>query len=387
MNAWIEKGKEVMMPTYAPAPIVIDQASGCMVTDVEGNEYLDFVAGIAVNSLGGSHPKLVEALQDQVAKCLHVSNLYWTAPSIEAAEKLVKASGLDQAFFCNSGAEAVEGAIKLARKIGSDDRYEIIAMKQSFHGRTFAAMSATGQFKYQKGFAPMVPGIVHVPFMDVDAVKEATNEKTVAVLFEVIQGEGGIHPVTKEYYQAIRDWCKAKGLMMIIDEVQTGNGRTGSYFAYQQFGERPDILATAKGLGGGVPIGAVLATKEAASHFKPGDHATTFGGNSLATRAVETVLTVMEEENILENVQAMGQYLKEKLLNLKTDHLVEVRGMGLMLGAEFDIPVAPICQGCQDKGLLLVGAGEKVMRFVPPLVVGKKEIDDMIAILQEVMDA
>lgn len=387
MKNWIEVGNEVMMPTYAPAPIVIDQANGCMVTDTEGNEYLDFVAGIAVNSLGGSHPKLVAALQDQVAKLLHVSNLYWTAPAVEAAELLAKASGMDQVFFCNSGAEAVEGAIKLARKSGGEDRYEIIAMNQSFHGRTFGAMSATGQPKYQKGFSPLVPGIVHVPFMDVEAVKAATNDKTVAVLFEVIQGEGGIHPVTKEYYQAIQDWCKAKGLLMIIDEVQTGNGRSGSYFAYQQFGERPDIVATAKGLGGGLPIGAVLATKEAAANFKPGDHATTFGGNPLVTRAAATVLNVMEEENILENVQVMGQYLKDQLLNLKTDHLLEVRGMGLMLGAELDIPVAPICKACAEKGLLLVGAGANVIRFVPPLVVTKQDIDAMIAILQEVMDA
>ena len=387
MKNWIEIGKEVMMPTYAPAPIVIEQAKGCRVTDIEGKEYLDFVAGIAVNSLGGAHPKLVAALQDQVSKLLHVSNLYWTAPSVKAAELLAKASGMDQVFFCNSGAEAVEGAIKLARKIGGDEKYEIIAMNQSFHGRTFGAMSATGQPKYQKGYAPLLPGIVHVPFMDVEAVKAATNEKTIAVLFEVIQGEGGIYPVTPEYYQAIQSWCKAKGILMIIDEVQTGNGRTGSYFAYQQFGGRPDLVATAKGLGGGLPIGAVMATKEAASHFKPGDHATTFGGNPMVTRAAATVLTVIEEENILENVQKMGAYLKEQLLNLKTDHLLEVRGMGLMLGAELDIPAGPICKACADKGLLLVGAGANVIRFVPPLVVTKADIDLMIAILQEVMDA
>ncbi|BES65611.1 acetylornithine transaminase [Gottschalkiaceae bacterium SANA] len=387
MKNWIEIGKEVMMPTYAPAPIVIDQAKGCTVTDIEGKEYLDFVAGIAVNSLGGGHPKLVAALQDQVSKLLHVSNLYWTAPSVEAAQLLAKASGMDQVFFCNSGAEAVEGAIKLARKSGGDDKYEIIAMNQSFHGRTFGAMSATGQLKYQKGYAPLVPGIIHVPFMDLEAVKAATTDKTVAVLFEVIQGEGGIHPVTSDYYQAVQAWCKTKGLLMIIDEVQTGNGRTGSYFAYQQFGERPDIVATAKGLGGGLPIGAVMATKEAAANFKPGDHATTFGGNPMVTRAAATVLTVMEEENILENVQKMGAYLKEQLLNLKTDHLLEVRGMGLMLGAEFDIPAGPICKACAEKGLLLVGAGANVIRFVPPLVVTKGDIDRMIAILQEVMDA
>lgn len=384
---WIETGKKVFAPTYAQAPIVIEKAQGCKVVDVDGKEYLDFVAGIAVNSLGGGHPKLVEALQDQVAKLLHVSNLYWTAPSIEAAEKLTKASGMDQAFFCNSGAEAVESAIKLARKSGGGEKYEIIAMKQSFHGRTFGAMTATGQPKYQKAFYPLVPGIVHVPIMDIEAIQEATNEKTVAVLLEVIQGEGGIHPITKEYYQDVQNWCKEKGLLLIIDEVQTGNGRTGTYFAYQQFGDRPDILATAKGLGGGVPIGAMLATKEAAANFKPGDHATTFGGNPLVTRAAATVYTVMEEENILGNVQVMGAYLKEKLLALKTDHLVEVRGLGLMLGAEFDIPVAPLVQGCREKGLLLVGAGEKVLRFVPPLVVTKEDIDAMIDILQEVIDA
>ena len=387
MNKWIELGKEVMIPTYVPAEIVIEKAQGCTVTDIEGKEYLDFVAGIAVNSLGGAHPKLVEALQDQVAKLLHMSNLYWTAPSVEAADLLVKASGMDQVFFCNSGTEAVEGAIKLARKIGGKEKYEIIAMQQSFHGRTFAAMTATGQPKYQKDYAPLVPGIVHVPYKDFNAVKAATNDKTVAVLMEVIQGEGGIHPISKDYYQAVYGWCKENGLLLIIDEVQTGNGRTGTYFAYQQFGDRPDIIATAKGLGGGLPIGAVIATKEAASNFKAGDHAATFGGNPMVTCAAATVLKTMEEENILQNVQEMGAYLKARLMKLETEHMVEVRGMGLMIGMELDIPVAPICKACMEKGLLLVGAGANVIRFVPPLVVTKADIDKMFDILQEVMNS
>jgi acetylornithine/N-succinyldiaminopimelate aminotransferase len=394
-DSLIERAQQVVMPTYKRFPIVFSEGKGVYLTDVEGKRYLDFVAGIAVNTLGHGHPRLVEAIASQAGQLMHCSNLYWTRPQIELAETLTCLAGMSTAFFCNSGAEAVEAALKLARKHQSRlnpdaPRTRIIAMTNSFHGRTFGALSATGQEKYHHGFEPLLPHVIHVPFNDLDALKAQIDERSAAVILEPLQGEGGIQPADVAYLKAVRELCDETGTLLIFDEVQSGVGRTGAYFAWQQSGVQPDIMALAKGLGGGFPIGAIVVSEKVAQSFQPGDHASTFGGNPLACTAALTVLTVLEEEHLLDNVKARGQQLcagLERLQGQFPQLIGQVRGQGLMLGLVMTPPelVAKVVATCMAQGLLLVGAGADAIRFVPPLVVNATEIDEALAILEQAL--
>jgi len=374
------------MNTYSRYPLVLERGEGCYVYDEDGKKYLDFMAGIAVNSLGHGHAKLAEAIETQAKNLIHVSNYYWTPPMISLAEKLVNAGAFDKAFFCNSGAEANEGAMKLSRKYARKknyDRYEIICMENSFHGRTFGAITATGQHKYNKGLEPLLPGIVHVPYNDFDALKNAVTEKTCAVLIEPIQGESGIHPACGEFLKSVRELCDENDFLLIFDEVQCGVGRTGTFFAYEQYGVAPDVLTLAKGIAGGVPMGVILATDNAAQGFSPGDHAATFGGNPLAAAAANVVVDELLTNGLLKNVKKQGSYLKESLLKLKNkfDCIKEVRGVGLMAALEFNHPVRDIISRCIDNGMILCSAGDNTIRFVPPLTVTQTEIDECVNIL------
>lgn len=380
------------MNTYSRFPICFERGEGMYLYDIDGKKYLDFVAGIAVNSLGHANPKLGETIAKQAMTLIHCSNLYYTVPQIKLAEKLVEKTDFDKVFFCNSGAESVESALKLARKYAYMKRKpgtEIIAMEHSFHGRTYGAVTATGQEKYQKGLGEMLPNIIHVPYNDFDALKAAVSEKTCAILMEVMQGEGGIIPADKEYLQNVRKLCDEKDILLMFDEVQTGVGRCGELFAYQVYGVAPDCLSTAKGLAGGVPIGAFMAKESAAKAFNPGDHASTFGGNPLATSCGLVVMNELFEGGLLENVKKNGQYLGEALKNLAKKHekmVSDVRGMGFMWGMELKGEAAPIIKKCIDAGLLLVGAGPNVIRFVPPLIASKEDIDEMAKILDKALE-
>ena len=391
MNKWIERGSKVIMNTYSQFPIVIEKGNGVYLWDSEGKKYLDFVAGIAVNALGYNDSDYVEQISLQLSKLQHCSNLYWMIPSIELSEVLVQNSCFDKVFYCNSGAEAVEAAIKLSKKYGKkhhgENCYEIITMKKSFHGRTMATVTATGQTKYQKGFDPLMPGFSYVEFNNFNELEEAVSEKTCAILIEPIQGEGGINPAEKSYLQKVRSLCDKNDIVLIFDEVQCGIGRIGEIFAYQLFNIKPDIVSLAKGLGGGFPIGAMLAVQSKAEAFQPGDHASTFGGNPLACTAGKTVLNKLLEKGVLENVRTQGKYLKDKLIELKVkfEMIIDVRGYGLMLGMELNCSVKNIVVECMNKGLLLLGAGENVLRFVPPLIIGKSEIDEGLEILEGVL--
>lgn len=384
---YIKRGDAVIMPTYARFPLVFDHGDGCVLTDVDGKDYLDFVGGIAVNCLGYNDPGLNAAIAEQCGKMMHISNLYWHVPMIETAELLTKLSGLDQAFFCNSGAEANEAAMKLARiyaKLNkAPEAFEIIAMDHSFHGRTYAAITATGQPKYQKNLDPLLPGIKHVAFNDFSALKKMVTPRTCAILLEPIQGEGGIYPADEDYLTKVRALCDEENIVLIFDEVQCGIGRSGKFFAYQNYGLKPDVVCFAKGVAGGVPMGGILANKKVASAFTPGTHASTFGANPLATAASKYVLTRIGEPGFLDKVAENGAYLKEKLEGLKEKHdgIVEIRGMGLMLGMEITGSVGEVVAKAMDQGLLILGAGASTIRFVPPLVVEKADIDKAVAIL------
>ena len=382
------RGAEVVMNTYSRFPIAFDHGQGVYIWDMDGKKYLDFVAGIAVNSLGYNHKKLCEKIADQCQKLIHVSNLYYTEPQIQLAEILCKNSCFDKVFFCNSGAETIESMLKLARKYAdmkNKPGRDIITMEKSFHGRTYGAVTATGQDKYHKGLSPMLPGIKHVPFNDFDALLNTVDENTCAILMEPIQGEGGIIPADKEYLKKVRALCDEKDILLLFDEVQCGVGRTGELFAYQTYGIEPDAAAFAKGLAGGVPIGAMMAKDSAASAFKPGDHASTFGGNSLATAAGTVVINELICGGLLENVKKQGTLLTKKLLELKEkyDIIKDVRGIGLMQGIELTIPASPVISDAIDKGLLLVGAGTNVIRFVPALIITDKEIEEAMDILEK----
>lgn len=388
MNSIIEKGKDVIMNTYASFPIVLDRGEGCYLYDTDGKEYLDFVAGIAVNTLGYNNRKLEENIVAQFRKMHHCSNLYWTEPTIALAEKLTANSAFDKVFFCNSGTEAIEAGLKLARKYGNlnhgEERYEIITMENSFHGRTFGSVSATGQTKYQKGFGPLLPGVTHVKYNDIEDLKKSVTEKTCAIVVEAVQGEGGVCPAEQEFLKNIRSICDEKDIVLIFDEVQTGIGRTGKLFAYELYDVEPDIICMAKGLAGGIPMGAMMAKDRVASAFEPGNHASTFGGNPLACSAALTVLDELLENDLLENVKVQGKRLRAGLESLREKYSVveDIRGFGLMLGMAVDAEkVKPIVSACIEKGLLLVGAGANVIRFVPPLIVGEVEIDKAIEIL------
>ena len=378
--------------TYARYPILLVRGKGTRVWDLEGEEYLDFVSGLAVCNLGHCHPKVVKAIQDQAEKLIHVSNFYYIEPQIQLASLLCKHSFADKVFFCNSGAEANEGAMKLARKYAkekiSKDRHEIITMERSFHGRTLATLTATGQEKFHKGYEPLMPGFKYVPFNDIRAVKNAMDSKTCAVMLEPIQGEGGVNCPSEGYLKALREICDEKGLLLIFDEVQVGMGRTGKLFAYEHDGVEPDMLTLAKSLAGGVPIGALIIKKGIADSFKPGDHASTFGGNPLATAAGVAALTAILEEGMLENCQKMGDYFISKLEEIKGKFpfVKEVRGKGLILGMELKIDGSSIVNEMLKKKILINCTMGNVLRFLPPLIVTKEEIDRVVKTLEEVFN-
>mgnify|MGYP000904265858 CR=1 FL=1 len=384
-------GQKYVMNTYGRLPLAIVKGKGAYVWDADGKEYLDFVSGIAVNNVGHCHPKVVEAVANQAETLFHCSNLYWIEPQVKLAKILVENSVFDKVFFCNSGAEANESAIKLARKYAKkqwgEDKYEIITMKQSFHGRTLATLTATGQEKFHKGFAPLPPGFTYAPFNDLEALKRAVGSHTCAVMLEPVQGEGGVLPGEDAFIKGVRKLCDENNLLFIVDEVQCGLGRTGKLFAYQHYEVEPDIMTLAKALGGGAPIGAMLAKDHVAEGFQPGDHASTFGGNPLVTAAGVAALTVILEEDLVHNAATMGEYLSCKLEGLKHkfDFIKEIRGKGLLLGMECEKEVAGIVSACLEKGLLLISAGPKVLRFLPPLNITFQQVDQAVEILEEVL--
>ena len=390
-KAWMELSEKVVAFTYARFPIILVRGKGTRVWDMDGKEYLDFLAGLAVCNLGHCHPKVVRAIQDQAEKLIHVSNFYYIEPQIQLASLLCQHSFAGKVFFGNSGAEANEGAIKLARKYAKEkmqgDRYEIITMDRSFHGRTLATLTATAQEKYHKGYAPLVAGFKYVPFNDAEAVRKAIDPKTCAILIEPIQGEGGVNIPSEGYLKTLREICNENGLLLIFDEVQVGMGRTGKLFAYEHFGIEPDILTLAKSLAGGVPIGALLMKKEVAEIFKPGDHASTFGGNPLATAAGVAALTSLLEEGILENCRNVGDYFLTRLKGLqdKFSFVREVRGKGLILGMELNMEGGPIVKEMMERGFLINCTMGNVLRFLPPLIVTKEEVDRLIEALEETM--
>ncbi len=375
--------------TYARYPVVLVRGKGTRVWDPEGKEYLDFVAGLAVCNLGHCHPKVVKAIQDQAEKLIHVSNFYYIEPQIQLASLLCQHSFADKVFFCNSGAEANEGAIKLARKYakekGGENRYEILTMERSFHGRTMATLTATAQEKFHKGFEPLMPGFKYVPFNDIGAVKNVIDSKTCAVMVEPIQGEGGVNCPTEGYLKALREICDEKRLLLIFDEVQVGMGRTGRLFAYEHEGVEPDMLTLAKSLAGGVPIGALLIKKGIADSFKPGDHASTFGGNPLATAAGVAALTAILEEGMLENCRKVGEYFLSRLEKIKGkfSFVKDVRGKGLILGVELEMEGSSIVKEMMKKGILINCTMGNVLRFLPPLTVTQEEVDRVIQMLEE----
>jgi acetylornithine aminotransferase len=386
-----QDAERYLMNTYARSPISIVRGRGSRVYDLEGREYLDFVAGIAVNVLGHAHPDIVAAIQKQAQQLLHASNLYYTEPQVRLAQTLVDHSFAEKVFFCNSGAEANEAAIKLARRYAHQkygaDRYEIITMRQSFHGRTMATLTATGQEKVQQGFEPLLPGFTYVPFNDLPAVEQALTDRTAAVLLEPIQGEGGVHVASRAYLKGLRELCHKRDVLLIFDEVQTGMGRTGTLFAYEQLGVEPDIMTLAKGLGGGMPIGACLATDNAAAAFTPGSHASTFGGNPLACAAALAVLRVLLDGRVLEQSRVAGDYLAKGLQDLK-DRLPivkDVRGLGLLQGMELSVDGKPVVTDCLARGLLINCTVDRVLRFVPPLIVTQREIDRLLDTLSQVL--
>lgn len=391
----VARGERLLTPNYAPAPVIFDRGEGAYLIDLEGKRYLDFTAGIAVCALGHAHPKLAEAIADQARQMLHISNLYFSAPEIELAERLTALSFADRVFFANSGAEANEAALKIARRyqqvVKGTTRHQFICAERSFHGRTWAAISATGQPKYHEGFGPLVPGFVHVPYNDATAIEAAINEETCAVFLEPLQGEGGLIEPEPGYLKAVRDLCDAHGLLLIFDEIQTGLGRTGPLFAYEHEGVTPDIMTLAKGLGGGVPIGAMLCTDAVAEGFKPGVHASTFGGNPLACRAGVEVLKVLEAEAILDNVQRVGAYLKAALLKGvgQVPGVIGARGRGLLQGwvVEAGIDRAAVRREALSRGLLLTQAGADTLRLSPPLNIGVSHVDEALEILSAAITA
>lgn len=391
-NELKDDANRYIMPTYARQPLSIVRGRGTKVYDLEGREYIDFVAGIAVNLLGHAHPDLVHAIQRQAQQLIHTSNLYYTEPQVNLARVLVDHSFADKVFFCNSGAEANEAAIKLARRYSHDkygsERYEIITMRNSFHGRTMATLTATGQEKVQKGYEPLVPGFRYVAFNSLAEVEQAVTNKTAAIMLEPIQGEGGVHVADHTYLAGLRALCTQRDILLVFDEVQTGMGRTGTLFAYEQLGVQPDIMTLAKGMGGGVPIGACLATNSAAKAFGPGSHASTFGGNPLACAAALAVFRVLLEGRVLDHARRMGEYLAKGLSECKDRHRVvrEVRGLGLLHGMELDIDAKTVVSDCLTRGLLINNTGDHVLRFVPPLIITQREIDRLIEVLSQVFN-
>lgn len=390
-NPYIEEAEEAILHTYNRYQIVLDRGEGVHLYDVNGKEYLDFAAGIAVQSLGYNNKEYTQALKDQIDKLTHISNLYYSVPMAEAAEKVKKASRLEKVFFTNSGTEAIEGALKVARKYSyakyGEDRYEIVAMNHSFHGRSLGALSVTGNEKYRKPFEPLIGGVRFADYNDLESVKSQVNEKTCAIILETVQGEGGIYPATEEFLKGVKTLCEEKDLILILDEIQCGMGRTGYMFAWQEYGVEPDVMTCAKALGCGVPVGAfVLGKKVADASLAPGDHGTTYGGNPFVCAAVSKVFDLYEKEQIVDHVKKVGGYLEQKLNALveKYDFLKERRGKGLIQGLEVEgRPIGEIVNRGLEEGLIIITAGSNVLRFVPPLVVTEADVDEMIAKLEK----
>ena len=390
-NPYIEEAEEAILHTYNRYQIVLDRGEGVHLYDVNGKEYLDFAAGIAVQSLGYNNKEYTQALKDQIDKLTHISNLYYSVPMAEAAEKVKKASRLEKVFFTNSGTEAIEGALKVARKYSyakyGEDRYEIVAMNHSFHGRSLGALSVTGNEKYRKPFEPLIGGVRFADYNDLESVKSQVNEKTCAIILETVQGEGGIYPATEEFLKGVKALCEEKDLILILDEIQCGMGRTGYMFAWQEYGVEPDVMTCAKALGCGVPVGAfVLGKKVADASLAPGDHGTTYGGNPFVCAAVSKVFDLYEKEQIVDHVKKVGGYLEKKLNALveKYDFLKDRRGKGLIQGLEVEgRPIGEIVNRGLEEGLIIITAGSNVLRFVPPLVVTEADVDEMITKLEK----
>lgn len=390
-SSTITTADEYFMHTYHRYPLVLEKGEGVYLYDENGTKYLDFGAGIAVFALGYGNQGYNEAIKAQIDSLTHTSNYFYNKPSAEACERFAKASGMDLVFLTNSGGESVEGAIKLARKYYYEKtgkaEGEIIAMNHSFHGRTMGALSVTGQPQYQEPFGPMLPNIKFADFNDIESVKEKITDKTAAILLETVQGEGGLYPAKKEFLQQLRDLCDEKDILLMLDEVQCGMGRSGEMFAYQTYGILPDVMTSAKALGCGIPVGAFAARGKAALALKPGDHGTTYGYNPLAGAAINAVFDQFEELHLLDHVKEVSAYLCERLDDLVTryDCIKERRGMGLMQGVEFTKPVGDYIKKAQEKGLIILGAGKNIIRLVPPLIIEKEHVDQMIAILEELL--
>lgn len=389
-----ELADTVIAQTYSRFPIVVERGNNCELWDLSGKRYVDFVAGIAVCNLGHAHPAVAAALAEQANKLLHVSNLYYTEPQTRLARWLVEHSFAQRVFFCNSGAEANEAAFKLARKYfsvrGDQNRFRVISMQRSFHGRTMAALSATGQPKIREGFDPLLPGFEFVPFNDLEALKQAMTPEVCAVIMEPIQGEGGVNCPAPGYLQQVRDLCDRTGALLIFDEIQTGMGRTGKLFAYEHEQVAPDIMTLAKALGNGLPIGAMLAREKVAQAFGPGSHASTFGGTPIITAAAEAVVQTLFKEDLVNQCRQTGHYFQDRLAELGRRHpekVVGVRGMGLLLGLELKVAGAPFVKECLHKGFLINCVQEQTLRFVPPLTISRPQIDALVECLDELLDA
>lgn len=390
MKAYIEEAEKALLHTYNRYQVVLDRGDGVYLYDIEGKRYLDFVSGIAVFALGYHNREYNDGLKEQIDKLIHTSNYYYNVPAIEAAKKLKKVSGMDRVFFTNSGAEAVEGAIKAARKYAylrdGHTGHEIIAMNHSFHGRTMGALSVTGNPKYREAFEPMIGNIKFAEMNDFESVEALVSDRTCGIIFETVQGEGGIYPAAREFMEKVKALCEERDILLILDEIQCGMGRTGYMYAWQKYGIRPDIMTTAKALGCGVPVGAFLMTEKTAQHsLTSGDHGTTYGGNPLAAAAVSRVLDLFEENHILENVNSVAPYLESRLDELVAgyDFVEARRGAGLLQGLVFTRPVGEVINRALDKGLLLINAGTHIIRFVPPLVITREDVDHMMRILKE----
>ena len=391
VNSKIQAAEENLIHVYNRFPIALDHGEGMYLYDTEGKEYLDFAAGFAVSGLGYDNKELNQALKDQIDKLYHTSNLYFHESCGEAAKELNRICGMDRVFFTNSGGEANEGALKAARKYAykkGTGRYEFIAMEDSFHGRSMGALSVTGTEHYRTPFEPLIPGVKFAKYNDLDSVKALVSDKTCAIILEALQGEGGITPATDEFMKGLRQICDEEGILLICDEIQCGMGRTGSMFAYQQYGVKPDIVTVAKALGCGVPIGAFLAKENVAKALVPGDHGTTYGGNPLACAASAKVFELFEKLNVLENVQKVGAYMAKKLEQIVQDYdiVIEHRGVGLIQGIELSLNPKDVISNALDNGLILFSAGTNVIRFVPPLVITEKDVDEMIVKLRKALD-
>ena len=393
MQEYIEEAEQSLLHTYNRYQIILEKGKGVYLYDTDGIKYLDFVSGIAVFALGYGNKEYNDALKAQIDKVIHTSNYYYNMPAIRAAKKLREASGLDRVFFTNSGAEAIEGAIKAARKYayqkdGTTD-HEIIAMEHSFHGRTFGALSVTGNPKYREPFEPMIGNIRFARMNNLESVEKLVNDKTCAIILETVQGEGGLVPATEEFLKDVKALCEERDILLILDEIQCGMGRTGYMFAWQKYGVKPDIMTTAKALGCGVPVGAFLMTEKVAQNsLEAGDHGTTYGGNPLACAAVEKVLDLFEENHIIDNVREVAPYLEQRLEELKDryDCITQRRGTGLMQGLVFNRPVRDVIERAIENGLLLINAGSDIIRFVPPLIISKENIDEMLDILESCIE-